>query len=619
MKKTLIFLAFALFTEGGLLAQVQPSQIGTSSTSDANKYLKMNASGRGTLGFLQWSEIQNKPAFDFTANRLMFGNGAEAVTSSNLTFSANQLTISSIANPLRLNGLASGFRTDNFLTEENGVVRRVPFNSTFTLKNIVENGGSKVLMRNQMTGSPVEDNSETLLYPFGEKNYLAFASDRGTAIVRVTGGGTVDNSTTGLRTLFDGNGSFYQISNTTASTSMIEIEVDLKTAVNNYSNAFFTPFLAYRGISGTTGWGSWYRDVQVDVSMDGTDWETMTTANDIDAIPDRYGNTFWVSNAVLAPARFGYTFRFIRFRLTDRVQDPSAGTSQYVWISTVGIKHVSHTFFSGLLTEAGGSVWGDFNIRERGTNETTTPKIQLTNGGDVIASRAVLGNSFQLSTDYYLERNGGRNVLQIFNQPYDIRFNGLNRFVVTATQNQSLASATTLVENTSTVNPTLTLKTNTSQIGLHTNHTYNAATTTNGDMVFTPTETSQRVAGKQEILHRNPNAQQNIVIFNDNGCAVSSDAATIQDTIGLVYVTKTNCATQRSSNTTFNLPANPQKNLRLTVLVDGLFNTIAFQTQSGSGQTIATTASWSQPAQITEWEARYISSAAKWYIKKIDY
>lgn len=61
MKKLILLLLIAPLSMLAQTPPYKPQQVGTGLSADNAKYLKMDANGRGTLGFLQWAEVQSKP------------------------------------------------------------------------------------------------------------------------------------------------------------------------------------------------------------------------------------------------------------------------------------------------------------------------------------------------------------------------------------------------------------------------------------------------------------------------------------------------------------------------------------------------------------------------------
>lgn len=208
-----------------------------------------------------------------------------------------------------------------------------------------------------LTGQQISDEGMSGIYDRTETANICLR-EGAVCTVTVTGAGTFTDTPTNKNVMFDGNpGNFFAISGTDGTTTQIEIHVDMGFNVPNYANATWQPYLQYRL---TNGSGSIYDTVLVEVSADNVVWKT---ASDDNWKTDNFSGeevvpSYWFGVRDLAdtPGPLIVTWRYFRFTLTERVTGTSS--ADQVWLSELGIRHVSAPWTQHYLSTGGGTIWG---------------------------------------------------------------------------------------------------------------------------------------------------------------------------------------------------------------------------------------------------------------------
>ena len=235
------------------------------------------------------------------------------------------------------------------------------------------------------------DGGMTGLY---DRNELSNAAFRGTVTVSITGAGIFTNTKAILNQLFDSRaGTFLSISGTDATTTQIQIHVDMLANLPNYSDAKWQPFIQFRGGTGPGFLFTFYENILVEVSQDNVTWFTAASngwqGTNIGSANTLYPDGFWFgSNAQPTVPSAIITFRYIRFTLTNRVENAAYGNKAFVWISQIGLRHLLAEYTREYVSVMGDELLGNVLYRRGATAQLGTADnfdLQLIRNGSVIA------------------------------------------------------------------------------------------------------------------------------------------------------------------------------------------------------------------------------------------
>lgn len=249
--------------------------------------------------------------------------------------------------------------TDLFWIDKNGVLR----------------GAAGYYIQNGFTGIAGADFTFTGLY---DRNELANAGLRGTVTITITGAGSVVGGTgsVNLNTMFDGiAGDFLDISGIDATTTSIVIHIDMLVAQSNYSSVSWRPFVQYRGAMNLTF--SHMRNIVVEVSSDNVNWFKPASGawETTDAVLTEVVGGLWTG----AGGNPGIsTYRYVRFTLTDLFQNAGYASKDRLWITQLGLRHISAPYARQYARTDGSDIWGNVRVM---TNHSNTAYHSLTQSG----------------------------------------------------------------------------------------------------------------------------------------------------------------------------------------------------------------------------------------------
>lgn len=217
---------------------------------------------------------------------------------------------------------------------------------------------------NAVISQPSQSDRDMSMVSYFDRNELVYANHTGSITYNITGANSLIANSDDL---VDGTGNYIDIQGTDNTTTQIQIIVDRGSNVDIFGHAFWQPFLAYRFDTGS-GF-TWYNNVVVEVSADGSTWykpsgglwETSNFDN------DKTSAGLWIGGYG-QPAVPGFVWRYARFTLTDRVENSGYAFKDRVWITAVGVRHVSAPFSRIWLDRAGDTMFGDFVIQTGGVN-----------------------------------------------------------------------------------------------------------------------------------------------------------------------------------------------------------------------------------------------------------
>lgn len=209
-----------------------------------------------------------------------------------------------------------------------------------------------------LSGQANGDMGMTGLY---DRNELTNASLRGTVTLAYTG--TAGTATTnGINTWFNAQGDYGVISGTDATTTKIEILVDLGSIQGNYSAALWQPFFAYR-INPAGNTFTYYKKITCEVSYDGTAWYAPASGwQTTDFVAAQFPFGHWMGSNAYPTGLPNSSYRYVRFTLEDRVQ---GNTYNDVWISEIGLRHYSAPYARQYVKTAGDDIWGPLFFHNR--------------------------------------------------------------------------------------------------------------------------------------------------------------------------------------------------------------------------------------------------------------
>jgi Siphovirus ReqiPepy6 Gp37-like protein/Collagen triple helix repeat (20 copies) len=208
-------------------------------------------------------------------------------------------------------------------------------------------------------GESLADFSMTGLY---DRNELINAAYRGDVTINFTGAGNVSTTKSELNKLFNGESDFITISGVDETTERIEVIADVGELVQNYSRAQWQPFVQYRLHAGS--FYTWFQSVTVEVSTDGTNWykpangswETTNFSGE-QAIP-----SLWMGKEAVPTGLPGYRWRYAKFTLENIQITESYAAKGFVWITQLGLRHVSAPFTRKYVNVTGDTMYGPLRM-----------------------------------------------------------------------------------------------------------------------------------------------------------------------------------------------------------------------------------------------------------------
>ena len=210
-----------------------------------------------------------------------------------------------------------------------------------------------------LLGEDTADSGMTGMY---DRNEIMHAARRGVVTVTITGAGSYTNTVPEKDKMFDASGGTYiAISGTDATTTQIRIHLDMLALQPNYFSAFWQPYVQYRlAMNGGVG-GTYYRNIVVEVSPDNTNWYKpsggLWETTDAGAVELVAG--YWLGSTGNPAIGGSQQWRYVRFTLTDRVENPAYASKDFVWIAELGLRHRAGVWARQYPTVAGAEMRGD--------------------------------------------------------------------------------------------------------------------------------------------------------------------------------------------------------------------------------------------------------------------
>jgi hypothetical protein len=239
-------------------------------------------------------------------------------------------------------------------------------------------------------GGEAGDTGMTGLY---DRNELTNAALRGNVTITITGAGTYNNTAANKNLLFNAKSDIFQISGTDATTTKIEILVDLLENQANYSRGLWQPFVHYRGVgSGYTR----YNKITVEMSQNATTWYTATGWSTTNATSDAFPSSMWMGSDASPGSASGYTYRYVRFTLEDRIGAGDANDPA-LWLLQLGFRHVSSPYARQYLETSGGNVYGDVKITATTVSSSTTTGALTISGGIGVGGASWFGSTLTVT------------------------------------------------------------------------------------------------------------------------------------------------------------------------------------------------------------------------------
>jgi hypothetical protein len=194
------------------------------------------------------------------------------------------------------------------------------------------------ILRNVVIGTPRQTSDLTFFSFLYSRSQTTLAHLFGSVSVTFTGAGTAPSN---LSPLTNGMTDLLWIDGTDNTTTKIQIDVDTGRMQGNYSWARWFPYVSFRVVGGTF---TWYDSLVVYVSHNNTDWYTATGWDTTSLADEALDSSLWIG-AESPPPVPGYQWRYARFVFTERHETSSFAYKANVWISQVGIAHISHEAF----------------------------------------------------------------------------------------------------------------------------------------------------------------------------------------------------------------------------------------------------------------------------------
>lgn len=218
-------------------------------------------------------------------------------------------------------------------------------------------------IKNALLSQPSQSGVDLSMVGYFDRNELIYSNLAGNVTVSITGAGTAYNT----HYMIDGTGESSEINGTNATTTQIRITIDRGSGVSVYGRAQWQPFVAFRylGFSQYT----YYNHIVCEVSLDGVSWYKPSGGQweTSDAAGEASNGSVWMgSEALPTSLPSPYAWRYARFTLTDRVEGSSY--PGVIWISQVGMRHVSAKFSQIWLDRAGDTMFGDFAVKSGSAN-----------------------------------------------------------------------------------------------------------------------------------------------------------------------------------------------------------------------------------------------------------
>jgi hypothetical protein len=269
--------------------------------------------------------------------------------------------------------LRLGYDVNNFLTFTVGSTGSVTLNlegtdPVFTFNDPIRSTAGMYVKGGYyaMLGQANADVSMIGLY---DRNELALAGLKGSITVSATGsiGSLVD-----LNNIVDGSGSYATFNGTDTTTTQIVINIDTGSTQVNYGSANWIPFihmrLAMDGGTGSAFSSTFFKKITVEVSSNNVDWYkppggNWETTNSGDGEARTGVSGLWVGSL----GNPGISnWRYARFILEDRQENPTYAFKDRIWIAQIGLRHVSAPFTRIYTSNAGDTQYGTLNFGTAG-------------------------------------------------------------------------------------------------------------------------------------------------------------------------------------------------------------------------------------------------------------
>jgi hypothetical protein len=217
-----------------------------------------------------------------------------------------------------------------------------------------------------------------------DRNELTNVDLKGTVTAVLTQGGVQTNySASQLRAIFDGSGAFMGIPGVDGSDDSFVVDIDMLSNVNNYSHSLWQPFVAFRGYNSYN-----YKNISVSVSSDGTNYYSAVGWSFDASAQTFFPDSMWVGSEANPAGITGSTWRYARFTF----QNPKIINGAFVYLSEIGIRHVSAPYARQYLLSAGDSMYGTLNFNIK--NVTT---VSIAAGTGIVTARKLSAYSISSS------------------------------------------------------------------------------------------------------------------------------------------------------------------------------------------------------------------------------
>ncbi|MCE7982547.1 MAG: hypothetical protein DYG89_15255 [Caldilinea sp. CFX5] len=213
-------------------------------------------------------------------------------------------------------------------------------------------------IKNSLLGFGGQGANDLSMLGFYDRNELTNADLRGTVTISITGAGSV--TTSSVNNAFNARGSFLSITGTDATTTQIVVHIDLGATQPNYSSANWQPFLQYRLTM--NGQATHYRTIVCEVSADNSTWHKPSSGQweTTSAHADELVPGLWLGkngNPGIA------SWRYVRFTLSSRFEDPAYASKANIWIAQIGLRHYAAPYTRAWLHASGDTAYGPLGVR----------------------------------------------------------------------------------------------------------------------------------------------------------------------------------------------------------------------------------------------------------------
>lgn len=209
-------------------------------------------------------------------------------------------------------------------------------------------------LKNSLVGLLGEGAADTGMTGLFDRNQLtnAFLKPGATVTGVLTGAGSAQAVS---NVIFNAAGDFMNLIGTDATSNYV-ITIDLGYSVSVYGRDRWVPFVVFRINT------YYFKNIAVEVSSNGTDWCVPATAGQWSTTnfgtDQILGTAIWMAGEYKPIGLTGNTWRYARFTMSEAVTPTGV-----IYITQLGIRHVSHSYAPQYILAAGDDIYGPLKLK----------------------------------------------------------------------------------------------------------------------------------------------------------------------------------------------------------------------------------------------------------------